>query len=147
MCILKGFFAQNMFGTILIMGIRNQLVLVGRKEGGHGVSSLFCFNRAMFFRWRWRFSHNPDVIQVHLLMTIYGSDGGCSSLILKKRLDGSLEWCYSYDVSPVRSWFGFAFSMSDLDWRWQQHFFLAGYLERGSVSCRGFLQDLCIGYS
>ena len=49
-------------------------VLVARKEGGLGVGSLFSFNRAMIYRWWWRFYQSSDLLWVIVIKAIYGSN-------------------------------------------------------------------------
>ena len=60
--------------------VRWDRVLADMQEGGLGVGSLLSFNRAMLFKWWWRFSHNPTLLWVKVVKAIYGADGGSSRL-------------------------------------------------------------------
>lgn len=55
-------------------------ILASKEVGGLGVGSIFAFNSALMFRWCWRFFHYPNVLWVRVVKTIYGQDGGLSSL-------------------------------------------------------------------
>lgn len=55
-------------------------ILASEKVGWLGVGSLFAFDRALMFRWRWRFFHHPTLLWVRVVKAIYGIDGGLSSL-------------------------------------------------------------------
>lgn len=48
--------------------------------GGLGVGILYDFNRAMMFKWRWRFFHDVELLWVTVVKIIYGADGCLSSL-------------------------------------------------------------------
>ncbi|KAL4584913.1 hypothetical protein LXL04_009524 [Taraxacum kok-saghyz] len=56
--------------------VRWDRVLSSIQDGGLGVGSLFSFNRAMLFKWWWRFFHSPNLLWVKVVKSIYGSDGG-----------------------------------------------------------------------
>ena len=56
--------------------VRWDRVITSPREGGLGVGSLFSFNRAMLFKWWWRFFHSPNLLWVKVIKAIYGSDGG-----------------------------------------------------------------------
>lgn len=64
--------------------VRWDKVVSSRGEGGLGVGSLFSFNRSLLFRWWWRFYHCPNLLWIHLVKAIYGTDGGVRSLIPKR---------------------------------------------------------------
>lgn len=54
--------------------------MASKEVGNLGVGSLFAFNRAMMFKWRWRFFHHSDLLWVRVIKTIYGVNSGLSSL-------------------------------------------------------------------
>ncbi|XP_052625816.1 uncharacterized protein LOC128132862 [Lactuca sativa] len=60
--------------------VRWDRVLTSRDDGGLGIGSLFSFNRALIFRWWWRFYHCPDLLWVRVIKSIYGLDGACRNL-------------------------------------------------------------------
>ncbi|GJS06427.1 RNA-directed DNA polymerase, eukaryota, reverse transcriptase zinc-binding domain protein [Tanacetum coccineum] len=50
-------------------------VMASRLEGGLGVGSLFSLNRAMLFKWFWRFFHNPNALWVSVIRALHGHCG------------------------------------------------------------------------
>nr|GFA29896.1 RNA-directed DNA polymerase, eukaryota, reverse transcriptase zinc-binding domain protein [Tanacetum cinerariifolium] len=50
-------------------------VLTSKEKGGLGVSSLFTFNRALMFKWVWRFFNQSDSLWVKVIQAIHGVDG------------------------------------------------------------------------
>ncbi|GKA64157.1 RNA-directed DNA polymerase, eukaryota, reverse transcriptase zinc-binding domain protein [Tanacetum coccineum] len=50
-------------------------VMASRLEGGLGVGSLFSLNRAMLFKWLWRFFHNPNALWVSVIRALHGHSG------------------------------------------------------------------------
>ena len=44
------------------------------------MGSLSSFNKAMLFKWRWRFFHNPNALWVSVIKAIHGTSGRCSDL-------------------------------------------------------------------
>ncbi|GJZ31550.1 hypothetical protein Tco_0576597 [Tanacetum coccineum] len=50
-------------------------VMASRLEGGLGVGSLFSLNRAMLFKWLWRFFHNPNALWVSVIRVLHGHSG------------------------------------------------------------------------
>ncbi|GJS86722.1 RNA-directed DNA polymerase, eukaryota [Tanacetum coccineum] len=87
-------------------------VMASRLEGGLGVSSLFSLNRAMLFKWFWRFFHNPNALWVSVIRVLHGHCGRLRDLSmvgahsgpwkgiisalrqLKDRGDGLQDVCY-----------------------------------------------------
>ncbi|GJY08886.1 RNA-directed DNA polymerase, eukaryota, reverse transcriptase zinc-binding domain protein [Tanacetum coccineum] len=71
---------QNFFN-----GVSNsdrRLALIGwdkimdsKKNGGLGVSSFFALNRALIFKWIWRFISNGSSLWTRFIQAIYGSKG------------------------------------------------------------------------
>ncbi|GJT30670.1 RNA-directed DNA polymerase, eukaryota [Tanacetum coccineum] len=47
-----------------------------KKDGGLGIGSLFSFNRALLYKWKWRFRTMSDVLWVKIIKSIFGHDGG-----------------------------------------------------------------------
>nr|GEZ66038.1 RNA-directed DNA polymerase, eukaryota, reverse transcriptase zinc-binding domain protein [Tanacetum cinerariifolium] len=50
-------------------------VLTSKERGGLGVSSLFTLNRALMFKWVWRFFNQSDSLWVRVIHAIHGVDG------------------------------------------------------------------------
>nr|GFB93648.1 RNA-directed DNA polymerase, eukaryota, reverse transcriptase zinc-binding domain protein [Tanacetum cinerariifolium] len=50
-------------------------VLTSKEKGGLGVSSLFALNRALMFKWVWRFFNQRDSLWVRVIHAIHGVDG------------------------------------------------------------------------
>nr|GEZ46890.1 RNA-directed DNA polymerase, eukaryota, reverse transcriptase zinc-binding domain protein [Tanacetum cinerariifolium] len=50
-------------------------VLKSKEKGGLGVSSLFALNRALMFKWVWRFFNQRDSLWVRVIHAIHGVDG------------------------------------------------------------------------
>ncbi|GKA90904.1 hypothetical protein Tco_0812774 [Tanacetum coccineum] len=50
-------------------------VLTSKEKGGLGVSSLFVLNRALMFKWIWRFFNQSDSLWVRVIHAIHGVDG------------------------------------------------------------------------
>nr|GEZ96005.1 RNA-directed DNA polymerase, eukaryota, reverse transcriptase zinc-binding domain protein [Tanacetum cinerariifolium] len=53
-------------------------VLTSKEKGGLGVSSLFALNRALMFKWVWRFLNQRDSLWVRVIHAIHGVDGRIS---------------------------------------------------------------------
>nr|GEU48832.1 RNA-directed DNA polymerase, eukaryota [Tanacetum cinerariifolium] len=47
-------------------------VLSAKKSGGLGVSSFFALNRALLFKWAWRFISNDNSLWYRVMLAIYG---------------------------------------------------------------------------
>nr|GEY41616.1 RNA-directed DNA polymerase, eukaryota [Tanacetum cinerariifolium] len=47
-------------------------VLASKKNGGLGVSSYFALNRALLFKWIWRFVSQDDSLWFHVMQALYG---------------------------------------------------------------------------
>ncbi|GJV78097.1 RNA-directed DNA polymerase, eukaryota, reverse transcriptase zinc-binding domain protein [Tanacetum coccineum] len=50
-------------------------VLASKERGGLGVSSLFALNRALLFKWVWRFRSQNDSLWARVIRGIHGDDG------------------------------------------------------------------------
>ncbi|GKA98182.1 RNA-directed DNA polymerase, eukaryota [Tanacetum coccineum] len=50
-------------------------VLASKDNGGLGVSSLYALNRALLFKWIWRFHTQDSSLWVKVIKAIYGTDG------------------------------------------------------------------------
>lgn len=51
-------------------------VMASKKDGGLGVGSLYGFNRALLYKWKWRFITSPNSLWVTIIKSIFGRDGG-----------------------------------------------------------------------
>nr|GEV78470.1 RNA-directed DNA polymerase, eukaryota [Tanacetum cinerariifolium] len=66
-------------------------ILASKKNGGLGVSSLYALNRALLFKWVWRFISRDNSLWCRLIMSIHGS-----------RLSSSSSFRYSTWLSILR---------------------------------------------
>ncbi|GJT02921.1 hypothetical protein Tco_0824090 [Tanacetum coccineum] len=57
------------------LGIGWNMVLTSKKNGGLGVSSFFAHNRALLFKWVWRFLTDGSSLGVFYYRTIFGNKG------------------------------------------------------------------------
>ncbi|GJZ34170.1 RNA-directed DNA polymerase, eukaryota, reverse transcriptase zinc-binding domain protein, partial [Tanacetum coccineum] len=55
-------------------------VLSSKDNGGLGVSSLYALNRALLFKWIWRFHTQDSSLWVKVIKAIYGTDGNMDRL-------------------------------------------------------------------
>nr|GEU38334.1 hypothetical protein [Tanacetum cinerariifolium] len=55
--------------------VRWKSVLAAKDVGGLGVSSLFALNRALMFKWVWRFFSQKNSLWVRVVKTFHGDDG------------------------------------------------------------------------
>ncbi|GJZ28673.1 hypothetical protein Tco_0573320 [Tanacetum coccineum] len=55
-------------------------VLASKDNGGLGVSSLYALNRALLFKWIWRFHTQDSSLWVKVIKAIYGTDGNMDRL-------------------------------------------------------------------
>ncbi|GJV32589.1 RNA-directed DNA polymerase, eukaryota [Tanacetum coccineum] len=51
-------------------------VLMSKAKGGLGVSSFFALNRALLFKWIWRFHNNSDALWSKFIRALHGNCGG-----------------------------------------------------------------------
>ncbi|GKC98927.1 RNA-directed DNA polymerase, eukaryota [Tanacetum coccineum] len=59
-------------------------VLASKEKGGLGVSNFFALNRALIFKWVWRFRVNPNSLWSRAIKAIHGFDGKLA--LLTKRI-------------------------------------------------------------
>ncbi|GKA99018.1 RNA-directed DNA polymerase, eukaryota [Tanacetum coccineum] len=85
------FFNGSDGGDKKITWIKWTKVLAAKKNGGLGVSSFFALNRALLFRWVWRFMSKEDSLWFRLSLKARGIDlvSHC-----KKRVGDSLSTCF-----------------------------------------------------
>ena len=50
-------------------------VLTSKEKGGLGVSSLYALNRALMFKWVWRFKSDTTSFLASFIKAMHGSDG------------------------------------------------------------------------
>nr|GEY08521.1 RNA-directed DNA polymerase, eukaryota, reverse transcriptase zinc-binding domain protein [Tanacetum cinerariifolium] len=55
--------------------VRWKSVLAAKDVGGLGVSSLFALNRALVFKWVWRFFSQKNLLWVRVVKALHGEDG------------------------------------------------------------------------
>ncbi|GJR89496.1 retrovirus-related pol polyprotein from transposon TNT 1-94 [Tanacetum coccineum] len=58
-----------------------------KEDGGLGIGSLYGFNMALLYKWKWRFRTTPDALWVKIIKNIFGHDGG----LLASRLDTKMN--------------------------------------------------------
>ncbi|GJT62657.1 RNA-directed DNA polymerase, eukaryota, reverse transcriptase zinc-binding domain protein [Tanacetum coccineum] len=51
-------------------------VMASKKDGGLGIGSLYRFNRALLFKWKWRFMAYPSAFWVLVIKSLFGHHGG-----------------------------------------------------------------------
>nr|GEX01626.1 RNA-directed DNA polymerase, eukaryota, reverse transcriptase zinc-binding domain protein [Tanacetum cinerariifolium] len=61
-------------GDKKIIWIKSSKVLVVKKNGGLGVSSFYALNRALIFKWVWRFISQEDSLWFRTICAIHGND-------------------------------------------------------------------------
>ncbi|GJS69804.1 RNA-directed DNA polymerase, eukaryota, reverse transcriptase zinc-binding domain protein [Tanacetum coccineum] len=69
---------QNVVNTDMFKGIsfKWNKVLMSKDKGGLGVSSLFALNRALLFKWVWRFHDNRNALWSRFIRALHGNCGG-----------------------------------------------------------------------
>ncbi|GKA53338.1 RNA-directed DNA polymerase, eukaryota [Tanacetum coccineum] len=60
------------------LGVKKK-VLASKKYGGLGVSSFYALNRALLFKWLWRFLYHASCLWTRFIKVIYGEDGALNS--------------------------------------------------------------------
>lgn len=65
-------------------------VLTAKDKDGLGVGSFFSLNRAMLFKWLWRFLSNPNAFWVNIVKGIYGSNASLDRVIPSNKHYASL---------------------------------------------------------
>ncbi|GJU59172.1 RNA-directed DNA polymerase, eukaryota, reverse transcriptase zinc-binding domain protein [Tanacetum coccineum] len=73
-------------------------VLASKKNGGLSVSSFFAHNRALLFKWVWRFLTDDSSLWTRFIKAIFGSKRRVALKVLYKRLY-ALEMCKSISVA------------------------------------------------
>nr|GEY08776.1 RNA-directed DNA polymerase, eukaryota, reverse transcriptase zinc-binding domain protein [Tanacetum cinerariifolium] len=69
--------------------VRWKSILAAKDVGGLGVSSLFALNRALMFKWVWRFFSQKNSLWVRVVKALHGEDGK-----IGKKVQPSLVWGY-----------------------------------------------------
>ena len=64
--------------------------LASTELGGLGIGSIYALNRALLFKWVWRFRQNNNDLWANIIMSIYGADGGIGRL---GRSSVGSPWC------------------------------------------------------
>ncbi|GJW91788.1 RNA-directed DNA polymerase, eukaryota, reverse transcriptase zinc-binding domain protein [Tanacetum coccineum] len=58
-----------------MMWVRWSRVLASKKKGGLGVSSYYALNRALMFKWVWRFRNDSNSLWARVIKAMHGVDG------------------------------------------------------------------------
>ena len=69
------FFGGGDFGEKKITWVKWKKCLASKKDGGLGIGSLFALNRALLFKWIWRFWYDQNALWVKVVKSIYGASG------------------------------------------------------------------------
>nr|GEY24012.1 RNA-directed DNA polymerase, eukaryota [Tanacetum cinerariifolium] len=90
-----GIFKKSFFNGIDLnskksIWVRWNNVLAFKEKGGLGVSSLFALNRALLFKWVWRFFTQKQTLRARVISAIYDVDGGFGSA---KKYGQAYIWC------------------------------------------------------
>nr|GEW28086.1 RNA-directed DNA polymerase, eukaryota [Tanacetum cinerariifolium] len=64
-------------------------VLASKDKGGLGVSSFFALNRALLFKWMWRFFNDKDALWSRFIRAVHGNSGGIETY---SRVSYSSTW-------------------------------------------------------
>nr|GEY00640.1 RNA-directed DNA polymerase, eukaryota [Tanacetum cinerariifolium] len=75
----RNFFNGAQCNERKIAWIKWTTILASKKNGGLGVSSLYALNRALLFKWVWRFISRDNFLLCRLIMSIHGSKLSSSS--------------------------------------------------------------------
>ncbi|PWA47507.1 RNA-directed DNA polymerase, eukaryota [Artemisia annua] len=67
-------------------------VLSSRDSGGLGVGSMAAFNKALLFKWIWRFRDNPNALWARIVTSIHGGRGEGGSRPSFSRFGGLSPW-------------------------------------------------------
>nr|GEV19201.1 RNA-directed DNA polymerase, eukaryota [Tanacetum cinerariifolium] len=81
--LLNKFFWGMEMGEKKLTWIKWKKTMARKEDGGLGIRSLYGFNRALIYKWKWRFHTTPDALWVKITKSIFGYDGG----LLASRLD------------------------------------------------------------
>ncbi|GJR91415.1 RNA-directed DNA polymerase, eukaryota, reverse transcriptase zinc-binding domain protein [Tanacetum coccineum] len=64
-------------------------VLTSKEKGGLGVSSLFALNRALLFKWMWRFHNDKNALWSRFIRALHGNSGGINK---RSKVSYSSNW-------------------------------------------------------
>ncbi|GKA19247.1 RNA-directed DNA polymerase, eukaryota, reverse transcriptase zinc-binding domain protein, partial [Tanacetum coccineum] len=59
--------------------------MASKKHGGLGIGSLYGFNRALLFKWKWHFLNSPLALWVRIIKSLFGNDGGFAGISSSRR--------------------------------------------------------------
>ncbi|GJS93081.1 RNA-directed DNA polymerase, eukaryota [Tanacetum coccineum] len=86
----RDFFYGVKDGDRKIAWIKWTKVLASKKFGGLGVSSLFALNRALIFKWVWRFLSHDNSLWSRVIAAVHGSNSHPISAAYNLSLDGNI---------------------------------------------------------
>ncbi|GKE75633.1 hypothetical protein Tco_1537674 [Tanacetum coccineum] len=69
--------------------ISKNTILASKKNGGLGVSSFYAHNRALHFKWVWRFLTDDTTLWTHFIKAIFGNKGALDTC---KRMSRRSPW-------------------------------------------------------
>ncbi|GKF29167.1 hypothetical protein Tco_0095509 [Tanacetum coccineum] len=70
------FFWGMEIGEKKITWIKWKKSMARKEDGGLGIGSLYGFNRALRYKWKWQFRTAPDALWVKIIKSLFGHDGG-----------------------------------------------------------------------
>ncbi|KAL4570859.1 hypothetical protein LXL04_026522 [Taraxacum kok-saghyz] len=83
------------------------VVLNSKENGGLDVGSLSAFNKALLYKWRWRFLNDRDVLWVRVMEKLHGSADGYSLPNKFKgvwsNIVGTINYLHDRDLIPLHS--------------------------------------------
>nr|GEV95956.1 RNA-directed DNA polymerase, eukaryota [Tanacetum cinerariifolium] len=59
--------------------VRLKIMLASKEKGGLGVSSFYALNRALLFKWVWRFRNDNTSLWAKIIQAMHGEDGSLSN--------------------------------------------------------------------
>ncbi|GKA70432.1 hypothetical protein Tco_0776571 [Tanacetum coccineum] len=111
-------------------------VLANKKNGGLGVNSFFAMNRALLFKWVWRFKIHKEVLWVKVVKSIHRDYGGLENLGGINRSSTWLECLKSVDQLKKKRVDLMSFVHKEVGDGKDTLFWLDPWLEDGPFKCK-----------
>ncbi|GJY62770.1 hypothetical protein Tco_0464230 [Tanacetum coccineum] len=77
-------------------------VLASKEKGGLGVSSLYALNRALMFKWVWRFFSHSSSLWARVIKAIHGEDGNIGKKVKSSYPSIWLDIVHEVDMFKYR---------------------------------------------
>ncbi|GJX14027.1 RNA-directed DNA polymerase, eukaryota [Tanacetum coccineum] len=119
------------YGTKKSHGLDGDKILASKKNGGLGVSSLYATNRALLFKWIWRFFSQDSSWWSCFIQAMHGNHGALSSCVTSLRRSSWLDIIREmYDFnSKVQTNFAFTLFERPLWKGFEVEYFIAVAIE------------------